>query len=99
VVACHQIGAFLYQLDDGQHKHSLHEEWLERELQESNEGKPRYHFSLPPTAFFHARYRAHEQYPRGLADVVGYWAEGKIFGGVVVFDRGESGREVSCAPC
>lgn len=30
-----------------------------------------------------------------MADVVGYWAEAKIFGGVVVFDRGPSGTEVS----
>lgn len=35
------------------------------------------------------------RYPRGKADVVGYWTEGKIFGGVVVFDRGETDREVS----
>ncbi|QSS62598.1 hypothetical protein I7I51_02336 [Histoplasma capsulatum] len=27
-------------------------------------------------------------YPRGVYDVVGYWAETHIFGGVVVFDRG-----------
>ncbi|KAK2811855.1 hypothetical protein FQN50_001893 [Emmonsiellopsis sp. PD_5] len=28
------------------------------------------------------------RYPRGFLDVVGYWAETHIFGGVVVFDRG-----------
>ncbi|RFN46003.1 hypothetical protein FIE12Z_9754 [Fusarium flagelliforme] len=37
--------------------------------------------------------RAH-QYPNGAADTVGYWAEAKIFGGVLVFDRGES--EIEC---
>lgn len=42
-------------------------------------------------------YRYSEQYPRGVFDVVGYWAEKYIFGGVVVFDRGpnEGAREVS----
>lgn len=38
-------------------------------------------------------------YPRGVYDVVGYWAETHIFGGVVVFDRGadEGARNVSSA--
>jgi hypothetical protein len=38
-------------------------------------------------------------YPRGVFDVVGYWAETYIFGGVVVFDRGseEGARNVSPA--
>jgi hypothetical protein len=35
-----------------------------------------------------------EQYPDCIANVVGYWAELRIFGGVVVFERGESGVEV-----
>jgi hypothetical protein len=38
---------------------------------------------------------AFDQYPNGFAVVAGYWAEAKIFGGVVVFDRGPSGVEVS----
>jgi hypothetical protein len=36
----------------------------------------------------------YDQYPDGLADVAGYWAEDRIFGGVVLFDRGDSGYEV-----
>ncbi|KAB5578811.1 hypothetical protein GE09DRAFT_1091117, partial [Coniochaeta sp. 2T2.1] len=35
----------------------------------------------------------YEQYPDGLADVAGYWAEDLIFGGIVLFDGGESGLE------
>lgn len=37
------------------------------------------------------------RYSRGLLDVVGYWAETQIFGGVVVFDRGpqQGSRQVS----
>lgn len=34
-------------------------------------------------------------YPNGLADVVGYWAEYRIFGGIVLFDRGANEEEVS----
>jgi hypothetical protein len=37
----------------------------------------------------------HAQYPEGIADMVGYWAKDRILGGVVLFDRGESGNEVS----
>lgn len=49
---------------------------------------------IPPAAFCHESYVDADQYPRGVADVAGYWAEGKIFGGVVVFDRGETEQEV-----
>ena len=48
-----------------------------------------------PSLFFHSKYLNHEEYPFGVHDVVGYWAEDRIFGGVVLFDRGESGTEVS----
>ena len=47
---------------------------------------------------YHDRYRRLEQYPSGLLNVVGYWAETQLFGGVVLFDRGESGLEVGWHP-
>lgn len=56
--------------------------------------KSRETYSPAPAAFYHMSYCHAEQYPRGFADVVGYWAESKIFGGVVVFDRGETEKEV-----
>ncbi|CAM1503228.1 Fc.00g080040.m01.CDS01 [Cosmosporella sp. VM-42] len=93
VVACHHIGAYLYELDDGAHKHQVHQDWREKELPNSNDGKHKRGYLLPHTAFFHRAYQYPDQYPRGLADVAGYWAEGKIFGGVVVFNRGESEEE------
>lgn len=40
-----------------------------------------------PTLFNHSFYLDHDVYPQGLADVVGYWAEDRIIGGVVLFDR------------
>ena len=43
---------------------------------------------------FHNDYRRLEDDPFGLLDVVGYWAETQLFGGVLLFDRGESGSEV-----
>ncbi|PGH01798.1 hypothetical protein AJ80_08965 [Polytolypa hystricis UAMH7299] len=44
-------------------------------------------------------YAVSGRYPRGSLDVVGYWAETHIFGGVVVFDRGprEGARQCNAA--
>jgi hypothetical protein len=50
-----------------------------------------------PTLFFHTDYMDYDQYSHGLADVAGYWAEDRILGGIVLFDRGESGMEVGCS--
>jgi hypothetical protein len=47
-----------------------------------------------PTELYHPDYQAWDQYPKGIADITGYWAEYRLFGGVVLFDRGESGTEV-----
>lgn len=44
--------------------------------------------------FYHTDYKEFERYPFGLLNVVGYWAETKFFGGVLLFDRGNSGLEV-----
>ena len=41
----------------------------------------------PPTLLRHQQYCDYDQYPNGIADGVGYWAESRIFGGVVLFDR------------
>lgn len=49
-----------------------------------------------PAEFFHMFYMDWEHYPCGVADVVGYWAEYQLFGGVVLFDRGMSKTEVCC---
>ncbi|KAF4443139.1 hypothetical protein F53441_11538 [Fusarium austroafricanum] len=94
VVACHQIGAYLFELDDGAHKHKFYQDWIEKVLEEKEAGvESRRYCDPPPIAFSHRVYRFPEQYPRGVADMAGYWAESKIFGGVIVFDRGETDKE------
>ncbi|KAI5459331.1 hypothetical protein BGZ63DRAFT_390730 [Mariannaea sp. PMI_226] len=93
VVACHQIAAYLYELDDGAHKHEVIKRWVEDRRSQGVNGQDPSGYYFPPIAFFHVEYTHSEQYPRGLADVAGYWAEGRIFGGVVVFDRGETDQE------
>lgn len=46
-----------------------------------------YRTGFPPTFFRHPWYQDYDQYPDGVADGVGYWAETRILGGVVLFDR------------
>lgn len=91
--ACHEIAARLFELDDGIHKHSVYEAWRDAPVDPSSNPMTRPFRRV--SVFCHGAYSAHDQYPLGMADVAGYWAEAKIFGGVVVFDRGTSGTEVS----
>ncbi|KAG8166868.1 hypothetical protein KVR01_002557 [Diaporthe batatas] len=60
-----------------------------------DQGRPFHRWSGKPypTPFCLIHYSDPEQYPDGVADLAGYWAENWIFGGVVVFSRGESGTE------
>lgn len=99
-IACHDIAIFLYQMDDGVHKHIEWETWhTERldSLARQEPDKTRVHHLMygPPTPFYRGGYMFWKAYPNGLADVVGYWAEYRIFGGVVLFDRGENEDQVS----
>ncbi|KAL2754229.1 hypothetical protein ACRALDRAFT_1063132 [Sodiomyces alcalophilus JCM 7366] len=86
--ACHQIAVYLFQVGERNHHHGEHERWRD----EPREKNP-WDWYRPPIAFSHGSYNAFDQYPNGIADVAGYWAEAKIFGGVVVFDRGETETE------
>ncbi|KAI1331896.1 hypothetical protein F5Y16DRAFT_359527 [Xylariaceae sp. FL0255] len=94
-VACHQIAAYLFQLDEENEHKKAYEAWFPEAQQRKAAGDERYVYydDQPPTAFYHRSYCDYEQYPRGVPDVVGYWAETKIFGGVVLFDRGKSETE------
>ncbi|KAF4467096.1 hypothetical protein FALBO_6032 [Fusarium albosuccineum] len=53
----------------------------------SEEDEDFYPNGYPPTLFWHPWYHDYDQYPEGVADIVGYWAESRVFGGVVLFDR------------
>lgn len=94
-VACHQVGSHLYELDSGPHPHSLYEKWHRKVTEERNSGvqSRRYTYSSK-SVFSHRAFQVSPQYPRGFADTAGYWAEGQVFGGVIIFDRGESENEV-----
>ncbi|CAN8096479.1 unnamed protein product [Discula destructiva] len=76
--AIHRIAVLLFQLDDTCHKG-----------QNAHDGRPESlkDFPLYPTPFTLCFYRFVEQYPDGVADLAGYWAEDQIFGGVVLFEH------------
>ena len=86
-VAVHQIAALLFELDTGVHKNDGITDWA------PPKSDVRFWTWYPdgphPTLFYHAWYVNYTQYPRSVADMVGYWAEARILGGVVLFDRRE----------
>lgn len=80
------MAAELYKLvDGGFHKNTV---WP------SDEAYQERRWSRFSTPFCLLRYSKAEQYPEGAADMVGYWAEDRIFGGVVLFGRGKDGTGV-----
>ncbi|KAK5656054.1 hypothetical protein OQA88_5193 [Cercophora sp. LCS_1] len=87
-VALHQFGVLLHQLEFRMHKGDIDSitNWTmpKPDYEDDDDWEP----SKPlPTIFNHPFYVSSEIYPEGVADMVGYWAEDRILGGVVVFDR------------
>ncbi|KAH6618317.1 hypothetical protein B0J18DRAFT_371511 [Chaetomium sp. MPI-SDFR-AT-0129] len=84
-VAVHQIAVLLFELDSSLHKDDGVTDWAPPK---SDECYWRHQPNGPlPTLFHHPWYKDYQQYPQGISDMVGYWAESRIFGGVVLFDR------------
>ena len=88
---CHDIAALLFDMVEGGLR-----KLVVKELPIYRVAASKY----PPhlTLLSHPDYDFQDDYPRGSADTVAYWAEDRIFGGVVLFDRGDSGTEVACLP-
>ncbi|KAM5354427.1 hypothetical protein ACJ41O_001076 [Fusarium nematophilum] len=87
-LSVHEIAVQLYQMESMYHSDGNVVSWrppesyyIEYFTSASNYEK------AWPTLFRHAWYLDHQEYPHGLADVAGFWAESRIFGGVVLFDR------------
>lgn len=84
-VAIHEIAVKLYKLNLDLGRHTDLTTWAApTSLQNFYQVYPT---GQLPTLFMHRNYRDFEQYSNGVADIVGYWAEAQIFGGVVLFDR------------
>jgi len=88
-VACHDAAILLHKISNG--GVGTHAEKPPPPEILDHDGIP---YPPIPTDFYHTEYLDWEQYPEGVADMAGYWAEFELFGGVVVFDRGETETEV-----
>lgn len=83
-VAVHEVAAQLYSMQISHHAGDWIATWVPPE---DDDFWTWYPDGAWPTLFRHYWYKDHEQYPSGVADVVGFWAEARILGGVVLFDR------------
>ncbi|KAI0124080.1 hypothetical protein BJ170DRAFT_735807 [Xylariales sp. AK1849] len=100
--AIHQIAVFLFNIQPKSHSQAEIQATTAWEPPPDyiGEGRnrrliPRPNLGYRPTSFSHVAYLDYEQYPHGIADVAGYWAEDRIIGGVILFDRGDSGTDAS----
>ncbi|KAJ4265274.1 hypothetical protein NW762_004559 [Fusarium torreyae] len=82
-IALHETGVLLFQLDFRIHQGDIDAitNWKMPHVEGLVDVPPR------PTLFSHHAYLDADIYPNGVADIVGYWAEDRILGGVAVFDR------------
>lgn len=81
-VTIHNVAVELFKLvGGGFHKNTV---WP------SDEAYRKQNWSRWPTPFCLLHYSKPTQYPAGIADLTGYWAEDRIFGGVVLFGRGSN---------
>ncbi|KAL8349134.1 hypothetical protein RB601_002035 [Gaeumannomyces tritici] len=79
------IAVILFNLDTSLHKEDGVIEWVPPKDDWRYWDK---HLNGPlPTLMYHLWYVDFEQYPEGAADMVGFWAENQILGGVALFDR------------
>ena len=99
-VACHEIGAHLFTAANGGLLPIPPKPPSPPPISSTPPALPSLIKPRPrdPTIFTHPGYSNWENYPQGVADCAGYWAESQIFGGVVTFDRGELENEVWFLP-
>ncbi|KAI1422801.1 hypothetical protein F5Y12DRAFT_799294 [Xylaria sp. FL1777] len=83
VVAVHQIAVQLFKSETSLHEKDGMGDWKPDEDSSFWDCEK----AMFPTLFRHEQYCDYDQYPNGMADGVAYWAEDRIFGGVVLFDR------------
>lgn len=88
VVALHQFGVHLHRRGFRMHRGDIEYmiNWTMPE--DSSGGRVKLNpWKPPPTISNHPFYHDSDIYPDGVDDMVGYWVEDRILGGVVFFDR------------
>jgi hypothetical protein len=94
--AIHQLAANLFDFNTSLHKDDGVADWAPPK--DDARYWKRHPNGPPPTLFNHPWYRDYSRYPRGAANMVGFWAENRILGGVVLFDRRDPATEPSADP-
>ena len=94
-MAIHQIAVHIVGLDISLHKDDEISSWAPPKDDDPDFFWSTFPNGPPPTLFLHRSYRAYDQYPDGAADAVGYWAEGRILGGVALFDKRDPDAELN----
>jgi hypothetical protein len=95
-VTVHQIAAILFALDTSVHNDDGVTDWAPPK---SDSWFWKWYPEGPlPTLFRHTWYINHDQYPKRVADMAGYWAEARILGGVALFDRRNRDTDPSADP-
>ncbi|KAJ3490183.1 hypothetical protein NLG97_g5839 [Lecanicillium saksenae] len=85
----HQIAVEIALLDESPNKE---DDLLKFTPPESDTVFWRFSPDGPPPTWLHLLwYQDYKQYPNGQNDMIGYWAENYIIGGVLLFDRREDG--------
>jgi len=86
-VALHQFGVLLHKLEFRMHQGDI--EYMTNWTMPTQEyDRDDWESWVPfPNIFNSSYYVNSDIYPEGVADMVGYWAEDRILGGVVVFNR------------
>ncbi|KAK6815701.1 hypothetical protein PG987_016467 [Apiospora arundinis] len=93
-VALHQVAVHLFQKGDrihDQHHSPEGDDSISSVTSWEPSPKPYFRYEVRPTLFAHPAFVTHEHYPNGIADMVGYWAEDRILGGVLLLDRNNNG--------
>lgn len=93
--AVHEIAVLLFNSGTSLHSDQKITSWTPPKDDIFWEMNPEGHW---PTLFYHQWYSDHEQYPSGIADMVGFWAEARILGGVVLFDRRDPNKFAEAQP-
>lgn len=84
-VSVHEVAKHLYRLKG--HQNDGIESWIPPKNKDWDWWWRQHPNGPAPTLFQHTWYFDHDKYPDGAADMVGYWAESRVLGGVILFDR------------
>nr|RBR00408.1 hypothetical protein FVER53263_10186 [Fusarium verticillioides] len=88
--AVHQIGVQLSQLEKVHDPATTAGHDIESTIKWGRPPDDLCRFPPKPTMFIATQFTAHDRYSNGVDDMVGYWAENRILGGVALFDHSQA---------